>query len=134
GTYADPRAAARLASAAEDAGWEAFLVWDHLAFVWDGDTGDPWIVLAAVAAATSKLLVGTAVTPVPRRRLQVLASQVATLDLLSEGRTVFGAGLGGVKREYSAFGEADDAKLHAEMLDEGLDVLDRKSTRLNSSH
>src|SRR5205823_2312455 len=125
GTYADPRAAARLASAAEDAGWEAFLVWDHLAFVWDGDTGDPWIVLAAVAAATSKLLVGTAVTPVPRRRLQVLASQVATLDVMSGGRTVFGAGIGGVKREFSAFGEPDDDRLRAAMLDWGLEVLNR---------
>src|SRR5439155_4659665 len=71
GTYADPRAAARLARTAEDAGWEAFFVWDHLAFVWNGPAGDPWIVLAAVAGATSKLLIGTAITPVPRRRLQV---------------------------------------------------------------
>ena len=65
GSYADPRNAARLAVAAEASSWEAFFLWDHLGFVWDGDTGDPWIVLAAVAAATSRLLVGTAVTPVP---------------------------------------------------------------------
>src|SRR5437870_1322313 len=125
GTYADPRTAARLAAAAEAAGWEAFFVWDHLGFVWDGDTGDPWMVLTAAAAATSTLVVGTAVTPVPRRRLQVLASQVATLDLMSGGRTIFGAGTGGVKREFSAFGEPDDARLRAAMLDEGLDVLNR---------
>ena len=29
---------------AEDAGWEAFFVWDHLGFVWNGPAGDPWIV------------------------------------------------------------------------------------------
>jgi alkanesulfonate monooxygenase SsuD/methylene tetrahydromethanopterin reductase-like flavin-dependent oxidoreductase (luciferase family) len=125
GTYADPRAAARLAATAEDAGWEAFLVWDHLGFVWDGDAGDPWILLATIAGATSKLLLGTAVTPVPRRRLQVLAGQVATLDVLSGGRTIFGAGIGGVKREFSAFGEPDDDRVRASMLDEGLDVLNR---------
>jgi alkanesulfonate monooxygenase SsuD/methylene tetrahydromethanopterin reductase-like flavin-dependent oxidoreductase (luciferase family) len=125
GTYADPRVAARLAAAAEGAGWEAFFVWDHLGFVWDGDTGDPWLILGAVAASTSRMLVGTAVTPVPRRRLQVLASQVATLDRLSDGRAVFGAGLGGVKREFAAFGDPDDDRVRAAMLDEGLGVLDR---------
>jgi len=125
GTYADPRASARLAAAAEEAGWEAFFVWDHLGFVWDGDTGDPWILLAAVAGATSRLLVGTAVTPVPRRRIQVLATQVATLDVLSGGRTVLGAGIGGVKREFAAFGDPDDERTRAAMLDEALGVLDR---------
>src|SRR2546421_11222643 len=115
GTYADPLAAARLAAAAEAAGWEAFFVWDHLGFVWDGDAGDPWMVLTAVAGATSTLLLGTAVTPVPRRRLQVLASQVATLDLISGGRTIFGAGTGGVAREFSAFGGPADGRLRAAM-------------------
>jgi alkanesulfonate monooxygenase SsuD/methylene tetrahydromethanopterin reductase-like flavin-dependent oxidoreductase (luciferase family) len=55
----------------------------------------------------------------------VLASQVATLDAMSGGRTIFGAGIGGVRREFSAFGEADDDRLRAAMLDEGLVVLDR---------
>jgi alkanesulfonate monooxygenase SsuD/methylene tetrahydromethanopterin reductase-like flavin-dependent oxidoreductase (luciferase family) len=60
---------------------------------------------------------------VARRRPQVLAQSVATLDVLSGGRVVFGAGLGGVKSEFERFGEPVDPKVHAEMLDEGLDVL-----------
>lgn len=123
GTYADPRNAARIARAAEDAGWDGFFYWDHLAWVWGPPAGDPWIALAAVAASTERIRIGTAVTPVPRRRPHVLAAQIAALDVLSGGRVVFGAGLGGVPREFAAFGEPTDERLRAEMLDEGLDVV-----------
>ncbi len=123
GTYADPRNVVALAERAEAAGWEALLLWDHLAFVWGPPAGDPWVTLAAVASRTSTLLLGTNVTPVPRRRPHVLAHQVATLDVASGGRTVFAAGIGGVPSEFTAFGEPDDARTRAEMLDEGLEVL-----------
>ncbi len=123
GTYADPRIVVALAEAAEEAGWEALLLWDHLSFVWGPPAADPWLTLAAVAARTERLVVGTNLTPVPRRRPHVLAHQVATLDVLSGGRTVLAAGIGGVEREFAAFGEPADARLRAEMLDEGLDVL-----------
>lgn len=125
GTYSDPRNVVRLAEAAEGAGWDALFLWDHLAFVWGPPAADPWVTLAAVAAATERLRIGTAVTPVARRRPHVLAHQVATLDVLSGGRVVFGAGLGGVEREFGAFGEPTDARLRAELLDEGLDLLRR---------
>jgi probable F420-dependent oxidoreductase len=123
GTYADPRATVRVARAAEDAGWEAVFVWDHLAFVWGPPAADPWVVLAAVAAATARVRIGTAVTPVARRRPQVLAQTVASLDVLSGGRVIFGAGLGGVESEFGKFGEPTDAKVRAAKLDEGLGLL-----------
>ena len=104
GTYSDPGAAVRVARTAEEAGWDALFIWDHLAFVWGPPAADPWVTLAAVAASTSTLRIGTAVTPVARRRPQVLAQQVATLDLLSGGRVIFGAGLGGVESEFARFG------------------------------
>lgn len=124
GDYADPRAAVRLAQAAEEAGWEAFFVWDHLGFVWGKPSGDPWVILSAVAASTDHLKLGLALTPLARRRPQVVANALASLDLLSGGRVIFGAGLGGVPEEFTAFGEAGDAKRRATMLDEGLTVLD----------
>ena len=123
GTYADPRAVVSVARAAESAGWEALLVWDHLGFVWDGPAADPWISLAAVAASTERLLVGTGVTPVARRRPHVVAHALATLDALAPGGVVFGAGLGGVESEFRAFGDPADAHQRAAMLDEGLDVI-----------
>src|ERR671910_3592094 len=124
GDYADPRVAVRLARAAEAAGWEAFFVWDHLGFVRGLPSGDPWVILSAVAAATTHLRLGLAVTPLARRRPQVVANALASLDLLSSGRAIFGAGLGGVPEEFTAFGDPGDAKQRATMLDEGLTILD----------
>lgn len=123
GTYSDPRVAVRIGEAAENAGWDGVFTWDHLAFVWGAPAADPWITLAPIAAATSRVRIGTAVTPVARRRPQVLAHEVATLDVLSGGRVVFGAGLGGSVAEFAKFGEPTDAKVRAAMLDEGLDVM-----------
>jgi probable F420-dependent oxidoreductase len=125
GTYSDPRVAVEFAQAAESAGWEALFLWDHLAFVWGPPTADPWTTLAAIAGATETMRLGTAVTPLARRRPQVLAHQVATLDVLSGGRVIFGAGLGGSPSEFGKFGEPTDAKVRAEKLDEGLDLLRR---------
>jgi alkanesulfonate monooxygenase SsuD/methylene tetrahydromethanopterin reductase-like flavin-dependent oxidoreductase (luciferase family) len=123
GSYSDPLTAIRVAAAAEKAGWDGFFVWDHLAFVWGPPAADPWIVLAAIAATVPRLRIGTAVTPVARRRPHVLAQTVATLDVLSGGRVVFGAGLGGSATEFARFGEPADPSVRAEMLDEGLTVL-----------
>jgi alkanesulfonate monooxygenase SsuD/methylene tetrahydromethanopterin reductase-like flavin-dependent oxidoreductase (luciferase family) len=124
GDYADPRVVVRLARAAETAGWEAFFVWDHLGFVRGVPSGDPFVILSAVAASTTRLRLGLAVTPLARRRPQVVANALASLDLLSGGRAIFGAGLGGVAEEFTAFGDPDDAKERAAMLDEGLTILD----------
>lgn len=123
GSYAKPANVLRLADAAETAGWEALFVWDHLAWVWDGPTADPWVTLAAVAGHSERLLLGTAVTPVPRRRPQVLALQVATLDELSGGRAILGAGLGGNRREFEDFGESFDAARRWRLLEEGLQLI-----------
>src|SRR5215212_2286010 len=123
--YSDPRVAIRLAQAAEEAGWEAFFVWDHLGFVWGSPSSDPWIVLSAVAASTTRIALGTAITPLARRRPQIVANALASLDLLSGGRVVFGAGLGGVEEEFTAFGDPGDMKERAARLDEGLTILNR---------
>jgi alkanesulfonate monooxygenase SsuD/methylene tetrahydromethanopterin reductase-like flavin-dependent oxidoreductase (luciferase family) len=125
GDYADPHVAIRLAQAAEEAGWEAFFVWDHLGFVWGSPSSDPWVVLPAVATSTTCLKVGTVITPLARRRPQLVANALTSLDLLSGGRVVFGAGLGGVAEEFTAFGDPGDIKERAAMLDEGLMILNR---------
>ncbi|TCO43780.1 LLM class flavin-dependent oxidoreductase [Actinocrispum wychmicini] len=130
GDFADPRNVAKVAVAAEEAGWDGLFVWDHV--VHDKSKrqgqpfGDPWMLLTAAALATSQVRLGTLVTPVARRRPQQLARQVATLDELSGGRMIFGAGLGGpVDDEYGSFGEPTDPVVLAERLDEGLDLLAR---------
>jgi alkanesulfonate monooxygenase SsuD/methylene tetrahydromethanopterin reductase-like flavin-dependent oxidoreductase (luciferase family) len=123
GSWADPHLAVRAARAAEASGWDGYFVWDHLAFVWGPPSADPWVTLAAVASATDGLTLGTALTPLPRRRPQVVAQQLETLARLNGGRVVLGAGLGGNEREFSAFGENVDPRVRARLLDDGLDVL-----------
>jgi alkanesulfonate monooxygenase SsuD/methylene tetrahydromethanopterin reductase-like flavin-dependent oxidoreductase (luciferase family) len=84
------------------------------------------MLLTAAALATSRIRLGTLVTPVARRRPQQLARQVATLDAASGGRVIFGAGLGGpIEDEYGSFGEPTDPSVLAERLDEGLGLLQR---------
>ena len=103
-------------------------MWDHVVHDkrYRRSFGDPWMLLTAAALATTRIKLGPMVTPVPRRRPQQLARQVSTLDQLSGGRVIFGAGLGGpIEDEYGSFGEPTDPKLLAELLDEGLYLLDR---------
>lgn len=123
GSNSDPRHVADLAREGERAGWEGFFVWDHLAFVWGQPSADPWVLLTACAGATSRLLLGTSVTPVPRRRIQNLAHTVATLDRLSGGRVVFGAGLGGNRGEFERFGEDFSRSRRLDLLGDGLATL-----------
>jgi alkanesulfonate monooxygenase SsuD/methylene tetrahydromethanopterin reductase-like flavin-dependent oxidoreductase (luciferase family) len=130
GDFADARTVATVAAAAEQAGWDALFVWDHVVHrkrQRQGQPfGDPWMLLTAAALATSRIRLGTLVTPVARRRPEQLARQVATLDSLSAGRVIFGAGLGGpIEDEFGSFGEATDPLVLAERLDEGLELLRR---------
>ncbi|WP_242910450.1 LLM class flavin-dependent oxidoreductase [Actinomadura terrae] len=128
GDFADARTVARVAAAAEEAGWDGLFVWDHVVHdkALRRTFGDPWMLLTAAALATSRVRLGTMVTPVARRRPQQVARQVATLDGLSGGRVVFGAGLGGpIEDEFGSFGEPVDPVVLAGMLDEGLGLLER---------
>lgn len=125
GEYGDARVLAGLAREAEESGWDGFFVWDHIA--WEGAThyADPWISLGAIALQTSSIRIGPMVTPLPRRRPWKVAHEAVTLDRLSGGRLILGAGLGGREREFGFFGEEPDPKRRAAMLDEGLEVLSK---------
>uniref|UniRef100_UPI0028112941 LLM class flavin-dependent oxidoreductase n=1 Tax=Streptomyces sp. TaxID=1931 RepID=UPI0028112941 len=128
GDFADPRNVATVATAAEEAGWDGLFVWDHVLHRRHRGRpfGDPWMLLTAAALATSRIGLGTLLTPVPRYRPQQLARQVATLDRLSGGRVIFAAGLGGpVDDEYRSFGDTAEPRVLAERLDEGLELLAR---------
>ncbi|MEV8452459.1 LLM class flavin-dependent oxidoreductase [Streptomyces sp. NPDC052095] len=128
GDFADPRNVATVAAAAEQSGWDGLFVWDHVLHRRHQGRpfGDPWMLLTAAALATSTIRLGTLLAPVPRYRPQQLARQVATLDGLSGGRTVFAAGLGGpVEDEYRSFGDTAEPSVLAERLDEGLELLRR---------
>jgi len=122
GAYAEPGPVVELAVASEAAGWEALAVWDHCTF-WGG-VGDPWVTLTAVAAATSRLRLVTAVSPIPRYTPQLLARSVHALDAFSGGRVTLGAGLG-VDFDLAAYGELRPAAERAAMADEALSLVAR---------
>jgi alkanesulfonate monooxygenase SsuD/methylene tetrahydromethanopterin reductase-like flavin-dependent oxidoreductase (luciferase family) len=123
--FADPRRVAELARRAEEAGWDGFFVWDHVVFPYGTpEVADPWVVLTAVALATERIRFGPLVTAVARRRPGTLARQTTTLDRLSGGRLVCGAGLGfTLAAEFGTWGEPVAPKVVARRLDEGLEVL-----------
>ena len=121
----DPNTLAELAATAEDHGWDGFFLWDHIRY---RDpvraVADPWVALAAIAAATERIRIGPMVTPLSRRRVHKLARETATLDLLSHGRVTLGVGLGSDNNdELASFGEVTEPRERARLLDEGLDRL-----------
>ena len=94
GELSEPRLVADLARRAEARGFDGFFVWDHVHYRAPVRAiADPWVTLAAVATATERLTIGPLVTPLPRRRPQVVAQHTTTLDRLSQGRVVLGLGL-----------------------------------------
>jgi alkanesulfonate monooxygenase SsuD/methylene tetrahydromethanopterin reductase-like flavin-dependent oxidoreductase (luciferase family) len=70
GEFAAPEVFAKVARRAEEAGWDGLLVWDHVVEEKQlrRQIADPWILLAAAALATRRIKLGTAITPVARRR------------------------------------------------------------------
>src|SRR5438477_8416132 len=114
----DARPAAEFAREAEEAGWDGFFVWDP------GWGVEPWVTLAAAAMLTERIRLGTMLTPVSRRRPWTLAGETATLDRLSNGRVILAVGLGAIDTGFAKFGEETDRKIRAELMDEGLAILD----------
>ncbi len=122
GAFVDPVEAVRLAQAAEAAGFESIWTVDHVVvpgnyqsrYPYDPSgrlpSGegtvfpDPLIWLAFVAARTSTLRLGTGILIVPQRNPLVLAKELATLDSLSGGRMILGAGIGWLEEEFQALG------------------------------
>jgi hypothetical protein len=116
--YTTPRAMAELARLAEESNWDGVFVGDA---IW---TQDPMIGLAAAAMNTSRIRLGTMITPAPLRIPWKLASESLALDHLSEGRLILGLGAGAVWMGWNAFpDEISDTRARAEMLDETIDIL-----------
>jgi probable F420-dependent oxidoreductase len=106
---ATPEGLTRAARQAEELGFDDVWVADHVA-VPEGVPYPPSFLLEAlatlafVAAVTSRVRLGTSVLVLPLRHPLLLAKQLATIERLSEGRLVLGAGAGWLEGELAAFG------------------------------
>lgn len=99
---------------AELSGWDGVFVWEAAYGV------DAWTLLGAMAARTERVSLGTLLTPLPWRRPWKVASQVATLDQLSDGRAILCVGLGALASDLPETGEVTDLRQRAELLDDGI--------------
>ena len=117
-----------MAIIAEESGWDGFFIWDIIHSSRDPvlPVIDPWIALTAIAAKTEKLIIGTTVTPLPRRRPWKVARETVSLDHFSNGRLILGVGLGyDPEVEFEAFGEETDNHIRAKQLDESLEIIQK---------
>jgi alkanesulfonate monooxygenase SsuD/methylene tetrahydromethanopterin reductase-like flavin-dependent oxidoreductase (luciferase family) len=113
----DAGLAAEFAFLAEQSGWDGFFVYETLWGV------DAWVSLTASAMRTTRIKLGTMISPLSRMRPWKIASEAATLDQLSQGRIIISVGLGAVETGFDAFHEETDRKIRAERLDESLTII-----------
>src|SRR3954469_20360707 len=114
GPWLEPRVAERLARRAEDAGLESLWGGEHVVLP-DPRVApspleptdpilDPLISLTFLAAVTRTIRLGTGIIILPQRNPLVLAKEIASLDVLSGGRVIFGIGAGYLEPEFAAIG------------------------------
>ena len=99
---------------AEAAGLDSWWVYDHLLFRDRGTTTgihEGWTILAALAASTERVALGTLVLCTALRNPGLLAKMAATLDEVSGGRLVLGLGAGWNEPEFEAFGYPVDRRV-----------------------
>lgn len=114
------------AKLAEDAGFEHVLISDHIHPWVDGQGHSPfvWVVIGAIAATTSRIRLGTAVTcPLIRMHPAIVAHAAATAQALMDGRFFLGVGTGENLNEHVLGDRWPRADERLEMLDEAIDVL-----------
>jgi F420-dependent oxidoreductase-like protein len=116
----------RVARAAEDCGYDAFFRSDHYLAMGDVDglpgPTDAWTQLAGLARETSRIRLGTLVSPVTFRLPGVLAIQVAQVDQMSGGRVELGLGAGWYEAEHRAYGIPFPAR-RFDLLEEQLAII-----------
>jgi probable F420-dependent oxidoreductase len=108
-----------LAQIAEEAGFDTATVGHH--HFMPGNMSDPLTFLAAVAARTSTLRVGTGIFQLPIHNPVRVAEQVATIDQLSGGRISLGVGMGWWPTEYDVHGS--NFRQRGARMEEALEIL-----------
>ena len=98
----------------------------------DTPIGDPFTTLAYAAACTSRIQLGTGICLVPEHNPLLLAKTAATLDRLSSGRFILGAGVGWLAEEFQALGISFDRRIQRTR--EYIEVMRKLWAEPRSSH
>jgi alkanesulfonate monooxygenase len=116
------------AERAEALGFDSLWVWDHILLGVDPPFPiiDSLTLLAAVAARTSRIRLGTGVLVLPLRNPVVLAKELASLDRIAGGRLVLGLASGWYRREFDAVGVP--FRERGRIMDRNLEILRRLMT------
>jgi len=140
GKHGAARDQVRVAQAAERLGFDSVWVHDHIVmpmrirarypynesgragFAWRQDIFDPLAMMAAVAAVTQRVEIGTSVLIVPYRSPVLLARMVATIDQIARGRVRLGVGVGWMREEFEALGIGDWYPVRGRVTDEWLAI------------
>src|SRR5215813_9914547 len=109
----------------EELGFDSLWVWDHVLLGVDPNFPivESLTLLTAIAARTKKIKLGTGILVLPLRNPVILAKQLASMDLLSDGRLIMGMASGWYKREFDALGIPFDKR--GKLMDENLEILNR---------
>jgi alkanesulfonate monooxygenase len=110
---------------AEALGFDSIWVWDHILLGVDPPfpVVDSLTLLAAIAARTSKINLGTGVLVLPLRNPVVLAKELASLDLIAGGRLLLGMASGWYRREFDAVGVSFQER--GRIMDRNLEIIRR---------
>jgi probable F420-dependent oxidoreductase len=103
----DPATLVRQAQLAEEVGFEALWVGDHIALPADAEDQprlEAVVALTYLAAATKQVRLGAGVIVLPQRQPVLLAKQLSSIDILSQGRLTVGVGVGYIREELQALG------------------------------
>ena len=118
-----------LAAACDEHGYEGLFRSDHYMSVTgqaDGGSLDAWTTLAALAAVTSRVRLGTLVSPATFRHPSVLAKSAVTVDQVSGGRAELGIGAGWLEAEHRAYGfPFSDMRTRMDLLAEQMEIIAR---------
>lgn len=109
----------------EELGFDSLWVWDHVLLGVEPNFPiiESLTLLTAIAARTTKIKLGTGILVLPLRNPVVLAKQLASMDLLSNGRLLMGMASGWYKREFDAVGVPFEKR--GKIMDENLEILTR---------